>query len=43
LERTLKRAADMQREYKGYLDFTAEEETVRARLLAIERQPPLVI
>ena len=43
LERTLKRAADMQREYKGYLDFTAEEETVKARLLAIEIQPPIVI
>jgi hypothetical protein len=42
LERTLKRAIDMQREYQGYLDFSAEEQTIRARLLAVQSPPPLV-
>jgi hypothetical protein len=42
LERTLKRAVDMQREYQGYLDFGAEEQIIRAKLLAVKAPPPLV-
>jgi hypothetical protein len=42
LERTLKRVMDMQREYQGYLDFGAEEQIIRAKLLAVKAQPPLV-